>query len=119
VISVVSTTFRTTSLTDVSANAAKVGHKLSAAAHERRCAPARFGAILIQSDTFRHGGQTFFLKARGSAMPAFLSAFDTRVDTRLMLPVGHFILQSWWSHGHVARRTPDANGSCTINALNL
>jgi hypothetical protein len=58
-------------------------------AHESSSEPADLGAILIQSDAFRHAFHVALLEARFVTMFALLGAIDAGVDAAFKFFVGH------------------------------
>jgi hypothetical protein len=84
--------FRAAGVTDFGADAADVAGELGTAAHIACGAPAHLGAVNVEADALRHHLHIFLAQARIRAMLAFLRAFHTRFDTRLIFQVTHFTL---------------------------
>jgi hypothetical protein len=81
--------FRAARFADLCTNAAQFLRELRSAAHEGRCAPARFSTVAVEADARRHFGHVAFLKAGAGAMLALLRALDTRRDATLKFVVSH------------------------------
>jgi hypothetical protein len=78
-----------TCVTNVSTDRADFLRELRRAAHEGSRNPAYLRAIFVEADAFCHDLNVAFAKALVGAMLALLSASDTRVDTGVVLVVGH------------------------------
>jgi hypothetical protein len=63
--------------------------ELRTAAHESRCGPADFRAVVVEPDALGNHFHILLLQAGGAAMFAFLGTTDTGVDARLKILMRH------------------------------